>query len=185
MKTSRFAALLTLSLGVAAVSVQADTFDYSYTFNDGVVATGSFAGSLSGNLVTNISNATVFENGVQQPGPMFIESFDAGASHYVDSGAVASLNGLQNNLLFINVDLAAGDVNETAFFGSVTDPAVLNVISSSSIAQVGDAPIDEEQPANSSWTLTDVSRAPDAASAFALLGMGLAGLGAVRRRFSK
>ena len=48
---------------LASVSAHAETFDFSYTFNDGPVVTGSLEGTLVGDAVQNISNVHVALNG--------------------------------------------------------------------------------------------------------------------------
>jgi hypothetical protein len=51
---------------LASVSAHADTFDFSYTFNDGPVITGSLSGTLVGGAVQNISDVHVALDGTAE-----------------------------------------------------------------------------------------------------------------------
>lgn len=176
--------LCTAAIGLTALSARADQFDYSYTFYSGDVVSGSFDGTLNGNLITNISNASVVINGVAQSGPYFIEDLDPSIPAWQDGGAYASLDGSDNNFLFINSDYANGDYSFTNFFLSVTDPTVLDgeeaAETFSSSLQVNET----DAPANGPVVITDVepSSVPDSGAALALLGLGLGGIALVRRR---
>ena len=108
------------ALGVAVLApmaANATTFDWSETFEGGVVLTGSFDGTLNGNLITNLSHISVLVDGVA-----FVGSGSLYASHYdngwVSGGGVASLDGSQNNFLFVDVDLP-NDFDYSNFFYSI------------------------------------------------------------------
>jgi hypothetical protein len=143
---------------------------------------GSFEGTLSGSLITNISDVTFLWNGYFLPcGPdlSFVESWNGSA--YVDGGAVVSPDLSLNNFLFINSDYAAGDDSYTAFFGG----------DGSGIVQAGNAyggyggtfnyDVDLT-PLQSNWSVIAV---PDGGMTASLMGLSLAALAALRRRFAK
>lgn len=49
---------------VLSASANASVFEYSYTYNNGNVVSGSFSGDLIENYIGNLSNITVLSNGV-------------------------------------------------------------------------------------------------------------------------
>jgi hypothetical protein len=107
-KLIQAAALLAACSGAA----HASTFDFSYKFNPSSnvpapVVTGSFDGTLTGNLLTNISDISVAVNGVAFNGPLFLGSWDssAGDVNFTASSAVVSTNGALNNFVI-------GDTND-------------------------------------------------------------------------
>jgi hypothetical protein len=81
----------------------------SFTFTDLLgtqVVTGSFDGTLSGNLITNLSNISVFINGnpFNGNGSLYASSHNLVPPDWSSGGATASLDGTQNNFLFIDAD---------------------------------------------------------------------------------
>lgn len=107
-KLIQAAALLAACSGAA----QASTYDFSYTFTSNFApagtqppaVTGSFDGTLNGNLFTNISDVSISVNGVAFSGPLSIGSWDAsvgtsGAVNFAASSAVISTNGALNNFV--------------------------------------------------------------------------------------
>ena len=92
-------------LAVCGGAANASTYDFSYTFtNNNVpapVVTGTFDGTLTGNLLTNISDVSVSVNGVAFNGPLFLGSWDstAGAVSFAANTAVVSTNAAQNNFV--------------------------------------------------------------------------------------
>jgi hypothetical protein len=87
---------------LACASANAATFNFSEQLDVGPLVTGSFDGTLNGNLITNLSNISVALDGVAFNGPLYGSSFDGW--DWVSGGAVASLDGTQNNFLFIDAD---------------------------------------------------------------------------------
>ena len=105
-------------LAVCGGAAQASTYDFSYSFTSNFapagtqppVVTGSFDGTLSGNLLTNISDVSVAVNGVAFNGPLFIGAWDPsigtnGGVNFAANAAVVSTNGAQNNFVI-------GDTND-------------------------------------------------------------------------
>lgn len=110
------AALVAIAWGGAA---DATHFIFSDQMGSSVI-TGSFDGTLNGNLITGLSNVTVYINGLGPigNGTLFPVGYDASTSTYVSNGAVASLDGTQNDFFFANADLGAGDFGYSAYFYS-------------------------------------------------------------------
>jgi hypothetical protein len=80
-------------------------YDFSYTFDTGNVISGSFVGTPSSGLITNLTNIHASLDGAPLKGPL--EAFlytDAGVSPCLTNcfatGGVASFAALQNNFLF-------------------------------------------------------------------------------------
>ncbi|HEY0340943.1 MAG TPA: hypothetical protein VGC34_09075 [Steroidobacteraceae bacterium] len=107
-------------LAVCSGAAQATTYDFSYTFTDNFsadpvpVVTGSFDGTLVGNLFTNISDVSVAVNGVAFNGPLFIGSWDSSANlaNFAANAAVVSTNGALNNFVIADSnlpDISAGN----------------------------------------------------------------------------
>ena len=109
-----------LSSGV----VHASTYDFTYTFADGLQATGTLTGLLSGNNLTNITSETVAFNGVAFSGPLYIGSFSAGTGTYnFSSGAaVVSTVAASNNFIIAdsNDPLGSGVTNYFYFVNGAT-----------------------------------------------------------------
>jgi hypothetical protein len=99
-------------LAVCGGAAHASTYDFSYTFTtnnsaDPVpVVTGSFDGTLSGNLFTNISDVSVAVNGVAFNGSLSIGSWDpvAGEANFAPNAAVVSTIGAQNNFVIVDTN---------------------------------------------------------------------------------
>lgn len=105
--------LITIAALISAVfaaPVHAEAiYNYNYAFANGVVVNGSFTGTANGNLVTDLSNISVFINGFayNSNGSLFASSMGMngwGQLGWRSGGGVASFDGLQNNFLFIDSD---------------------------------------------------------------------------------
>lgn len=106
-KLIQAAALLAVCSGAA----QASTYDFTYTFNSlsndpAPVVTGSFDGTLSGNLFTNISDVSVAVNGVAFNGSLSIGSWDSsgGVVNFAPNAAVVSTSGALNNFVIVDTN---------------------------------------------------------------------------------
>jgi hypothetical protein len=98
-------------LAVCGGAANASTYDFSYTFNTisnnpAPLVTGSFDGTLNGNLLTNITDVSVAVNGVAFNGPLFIGSWDASAGNvnFAANAAVVSTNGALNNFVIVDTN---------------------------------------------------------------------------------
>ena len=163
---------------LASVSAHAETFDFSYTFGDGPVVTGSLDGTLAGDAVQNISDVHVALNGIAFTGTLNVAGWNASTSQF-DTPATVSTDATKNNFVFADADvpgLNAG--NFTNLFEMITnDPAANGVFATN--AKITDGPNSAFDLApNGSWTLAPVPL-PAGLLLFSS-GMGL--LGALRRR---
>lgn len=99
--------LLSCALVITNIS-QAAMYEYSYTFQNGEIVSGSFMGDLDGNLITNLSDMSINVSLPYRPPASFpstqpLSSFQAvqGAQWNVDSGGVLSLDGHFNSFAFV------------------------------------------------------------------------------------
>jgi hypothetical protein len=163
---------LALLVAVAAAyagstgSIYGNTFDYSYTFGDGLQVTGSFQGTQSGDYVTGISDVSVYINGTPMTGTVFTAAW--GVSGW-ENGPVVSSDATKNNFLFINSDVVDGDYSYSTDFYFFDE-------------MVGVAGVDYNSPPLANWTLTDP--VPDGGYTFMLCGMSLLALGWFRRKIA-
>ena len=170
-KPLAFLGLILCLTGARALAVP---FNYSYSFGDGAIVTGSFDGTLNGDYVDNISNVTLVFDGTPTTGPIFTARNDGAAWL---NGPIVSFHALQNDFIFVNDDIANGGAGYNSFFwmiGASFDygDAAFAEFDPLSIFS-GDFPM---QPDN--WSLSQVPTAsvPDAVPTVALLVGGLAGL---------
>jgi hypothetical protein len=97
---------------LASGSAMADNFEFSYRFNTGEQVTGSFAGTLAGDLVTDISQLAVSIDGVAFTGPLQAFRYTQPGGNcgtcFEASGAVVSFDPMKNNFFFSNGNVATG-----------------------------------------------------------------------------
>lgn len=113
--------LVSAVIAVAGCSAAQATQHFTFSEQMGAsLVSGSFDGTLSGNLISGISNVSVFINGLGPigNGSLFADGYDTGTSSYVSGGAIASLDGTQNNFFFANSDLGVGDFSYNAYYYS-------------------------------------------------------------------
>ncbi len=91
--------LLAAAFASAPIAQASGTYNFSYKLFDGPVATGSFTGDASGNLIHNLSNVSVYMDGVAFNGNGTLFSAAWGGRNFTGS-AVASFDGLGNNFIF-------------------------------------------------------------------------------------
>lgn len=108
-------ALAGLGLAAAMLAGQsafAESFQFSYRFNTGELVTGSFAGTLSGDLVSDISQLAVQIDGTAMTGPLNAFRYTSPGDHcpscFSAVGAVASFDPMKNNFYFSNGDAETG-----------------------------------------------------------------------------
>jgi len=120
----RFTKTAILAMGLAiAGNANAEIFDFKYTFTGSSdVVTGTFSGTASGDVITNLSNITISFNGVAIPtdstGSMYTGSVQLiGWANY---GAQLSFDGLQNNAGFFDTNYPASPGTAYPNYGFVT-----------------------------------------------------------------
>ena len=173
------AALIAAFTGGAA---QASTFDFSYTFADGLALTGSLNGTLNGAYVTDVSNVNVAFNGTAFTGPLFAGAFDATTNSYdFSSGAaVVSTNAALNNFIFADSNDPTGN-NATNFFYFLNgaSPAEQQVFAANANVLINNS--DFDNPATGTWSLTPAPVPLPAALPLFLSGLGVFGVKRRRR----
>lgn len=163
---------------LVATAANATTYNFSYTFsNNGFgtsVVTGSFDGTAAGNLITGLSNISVFRDGVQFGSGNLYSFVGNEYGGYASGGAVASLNGLENNFLFsTSWNQMGGGMYSGSTFGIYS-------VYNQAFVQGGNGFARGDNYAATRWSVTAV---PEPASYAMLLGgLGLVGVMARRRR---
>lgn len=185
-----FARFAVFALALFAGAAHATTFTFSYTFNSAAwfglqpqtIISGTFTGSASGNLINDLGNISVFENGIAFAGNgnLFSSYVNGDDTVQLFAGA-ASFDGMHNNFNFTdgqNNDFFMGpDPYEGGLYAAyfLMHPRSLYAI------DIDTAAIHGPTPAN--WTITALdadSPVPEPGS-IALLACGLAVL-ALRTR---
>lgn len=83
--------------------------------------TGSFDGELDGSRIGNLANVSIYRDGVafRGNGALYTAQFDHAARRWVEGGYL-SLDGSDNNIMFIDTDYPNGDAGFFNYFYSVT-----------------------------------------------------------------
>lgn len=173
-----FLAALCLATNLARGTV----FTFSYAFGDGLTASGSLTGTQNGQFVDNVSDVSLFFNGVAVPGSIFASQFDGPTFSYL-SGPVVSFDALQNNFVFSNSDFANGDLSADSFF-YILNASVADDTAVASSVPLGFFGSQDLPTVSRSWSLTAApsGSVPDEGATCALLGMAMAGMVWWRRK---
>ncbi len=174
--------MFSIAIGLfAATLAHADTFKYTWQFDDGSKVIGTFDGVANGNLVSNLSNISVAIDGVAFVGNGSLLDFSWNPDRtLVRGGATASFNGLDNNFFFVDTDII-NDPFYTNYFG-IAHHRNLPFFEDNAQDLNGNIHM-SAQYHPTKWTLTKLSPVPEPESwAMLLAGMGLIGGMAHRRR---
>ena len=180
MKISIIAAIA-LALGLSAATTQAITFSYSYSFGSGLVMSGSLDGDQNGNFVENVSNVSVFFNGISIPGSVYTARF-TGSSWVSDP--IVSFDVNKNNFLFINGDIVGGTQGFDSYFYILNDSVYNN--SAAGFSAPLNASGGDFSTQQSRWSLAPARPAaanvPDGGTTVALLGLAMTAVAGIRRK---
>src|ERR1700722_1476210 len=170
-----------IALVLASASARADQYDFTYTLADSGadVISGTFSGTQVGDditgYVTGVTVETIDFDGLAATGTIYNDSI-TGVNYDMNSGGAVVWYALdENNFVFSSTDI-----------GNYAPP-VLDGVNFTLDSDVGNAfglslgfgPGEfEEDNANGTWSLTDVSSVPDNSSSLVLVGLGLASLAA-------
>jgi hypothetical protein len=160
------------------LSAHASDFLFSYTFDTGDYVTGSFTGDLQGNIISNLSNVSVSLDGTIFPTNNISVSSWSDTNFWVSGGAIASLDGTQNNFNFRSFDnVATYDFLAIPFFSAVTNNAQAYI----SLA-FNNYPVDVVGYNAQHWSVTAVPVPEPETYAMMLAGLGMLGFAARRRK---
>jgi len=157
-------------------------FEFVSPFSTGsqgaITIEGTFTGNLEGNIITGISNVSLFRNGTafRGNGSLFTLQYDAKTRKWSEGGWL-SLDGSNNNMMFIDTNYAKGDAGFFNYFLSVN--GLGNMTFQPSYYRYREARTDTMRVA-----VAAPNPVPEpAAWALLVVGFGLAG-SALRRRHS-
>jgi hypothetical protein len=175
-KTVMFSAALALT----SLAANADNYNFSYTFSDSEVVTGSFSAVLNGTLFNNISNVHVSFNGNEFSGePLFVSGWNAATGSFDNTvAAVVSTNGALNNFVIADASNPNDYANLNNYFYYINDAVQGHQVLANNF-NTGD--VDFDSPVTASWNVAAVAAVPEPAS-YAMLFAGLGVLGFAARR---
>lgn len=160
------------------IAAHGSTFGYSYVFGNGVKVTGSFDGIANGNLIADISNPTVFFDGVtiDTGYGVIAEGIPSGVGSAVEGAAQVSIDGTQNNFIFIVKEPKVG-----AFFWDIPP---FSVWGANTIQDFTHTLAIDSYFNSASWIVSDISpiKTPDDGATIVMLSLALGGSSFANRR---
>jgi hypothetical protein len=164
---------------LASVSAHAETFDFSYTFGDGSLVSGSLQGSLVGNSVQDISDIHAALNGIAFTGTLNAAGWDPATTQF-GAPATVSTDATRNNFVFVDATVAGMNAgNFTNFFEMITNDPLANGVFAGNANVLNNNSAADFEP-NASWSLTPVPLP----AGLLLFSSGLGLFGALRRRLT-
>jgi hypothetical protein len=171
-------ALACATILTAGTAAHATTYEFSYTQLDSTVISGTFDGSANGNLITGLSNFSVFVNSVGFANNGSLYTYGGPSVGFSGSG-VMSFNGLATDIAVADANLFGGATQSLLligrFNGGATDAINYNTPSLNGGEGNGDY-------SATRWHLAEVTTAVPEPETYAMLLGGLALMGAVARR---
>jgi hypothetical protein len=176
-KFTRFLAAALASSVLAVSSASAALFNFSYSFDDGTVVTGSLSGNQNGQFIDNVAGVSFAINGVSFADPVFAFAYDSGTAGYV-AGPVVSFDLALNNFAFATSDLGAGDTSHNYLFAILAGTTGVDL--AAAVDNTSSVAVQESSDTPARWSLA-AAPVPEAGSTLALAGLALLGLVAGRR----
>ena len=173
------AALLGSAFAALVGSAHATTFNFSYSFDpantgngEAVTITGTFDGVAVGDLISSITNASLFVNGTAFSGPLTIGGFNSSTGE-VSSNAVISADLGKSNFIFTD---STSSPNNLFWVADGSAFAVkYDLLDANNNGTIG-----FEDATSAHWTVT-AAAVPEPAT-YLLMAGGLAAVGFVSRR---
>jgi hypothetical protein len=176
------------ALMFGSLAANADTYDFSYTFNDSQVVTGSLSGTLVGQFIDNISNIQVSLNGTQFSGSLYSAAWNPVTLNWDSTPAVVSTNAALNNFIFADSNVAGGDLGASNYFMFTNDPTYGSVAfavnTNNGMVALDGTSYGAPATNAANWSLTEVAAPVPEPQSYAMLlaGLGFISVAAVRRR---
>jgi hypothetical protein len=171
---------LSAALALTSAAASAETFNFSYTFSDASVLSGSLTGVLNGLFIDDVSNIHVSLNGNEFTGaPLYAAAWDAVAQTWSASAPVVSTNASLNNFIFADANVPT-DFGVSNYFYFTNDSTNGTQVFANNL-NTGDIALDGPT-ATASWSIAAAPVPEPESYALMLAGLGILGT-MVRRRF--
>ena len=161
-----------------AASAQATTYEFSYTQLDHTIVSGTFDGTANGNLITGLSNFSVFVDSVGFANNGNLYTYGGPSSGFAPGQGVMSFNGLATDIAVADANLFGGSAQSLLLIGRFNGGATDAVNYNTPAVNGGEGNGDYSA---SRWHLAEVTAVPEPATYAMLLG-GLALMGGAARR---